>query len=269
MRLFNRDIKLTDALVKSAGLAKACFRTFSLFKSPSLIFKGYLKGHMPPSKTLEMRNGIKVHLSDHPHDVITVFVVFGKRDYGTIENGSIVVDIGANIGTFALYAISNGAAKVYSIEPNSESYATLLKNIENNGLHGKVVPFKAAVSDSDGAEVLIPKQSSPYNSISYEADKADTAKMEKVHTLSLRALFEREKLTKIDLLKIDCEGAEFKIIPSLSTDLMKSIREIKVEYLGNDPKIIIDHLRKNGFNITKHEREDRFLSGMIWASQSV
>ena len=70
-----------------------------------------------------------VCLSSHPHDLITVFVIFFHKDYGTIPEQSIVLDIGAHIGALSLYAARRGASKVYAFEPNREAYDVLCRNI--------------------------------------------------------------------------------------------------------------------------------------------
>jgi len=79
---------------------------------------------------LEFRNGLKIQLSNHPHDLITVFVVFVKKDYGDVLKNNIVVDIGANIGAFSLLAAKMGAKKVFAYEPNQVAFEVLQNNIK-------------------------------------------------------------------------------------------------------------------------------------------
>jgi FkbM family methyltransferase len=267
MKIFEREIAPTQILKKFFLIGRSVCRILIAFRQPLSFINYYIKGTSPTNGRLRMRNGMVIQLSDHPHDIITNFVVFGKKDYGVIRKNSVIVDIGANIGTFSLYAITNGAKKVYAIEPNSFSYETLLKNININNLEGRIVAFKAAVSDKDNEEVYIPIRSSPYNAITSDP-LADGGNLERVQTISLATLVEREGIQAIDLLKVDCEGAEYQIIPALPPALLGRILEIKVEYLGGDINLIIDHLQRNSFVITKHEKEKRFDSGMIWAERS-
>jgi hypothetical protein len=80
-----------------------------IFKRPFFIVYKYIKRNTPITTPLSLRNGLKIILSTHPHDIVTAFVVFVKGDYGKVEQGTTVVDIGANIGIFSLYAASMGA----------------------------------------------------------------------------------------------------------------------------------------------------------------
>ena len=45
-----------------------------------------------------------------------------------IQEGDVVLDIGANIGAFSLYAEQQGATKIYSYEPDSDNFFILEKN---------------------------------------------------------------------------------------------------------------------------------------------
>src|SRR5260221_4510461 len=85
-----------------------------------------------------MRDGTRIHLSGHPHDVITLFVILVREDYGRFPPGGTVGDIGANLGTFALYAARRGASTVLSYEPNGAAFRSLQRNIEVNGLSGTI-----------------------------------------------------------------------------------------------------------------------------------
>jgi FkbM family methyltransferase len=212
-----------------------------------------------------MRNGARIFLSQHAHDVITSFIIFGREDYGSIKKGSIIIDIGGNIGTFALFAAFSGAAKVYTFEPNAESFDILCKNVSFNKLENIILPFKYAVSDSDGEKVLIPTGSSPYNTMQpVTAGTTDTGSYETVETISLNSFCKENNIENVDLIKIDCEGAEFQIIPNLAPELLKRVRNIKVEYQDGDVNILLNHLITNGFTVSKHIVDDRMNGGMLW-----
>jgi len=62
------------------------------------------------------------------------------------ETRPFCLDLGANLGTFALWAASLGC-DVLAIEPHPESYAALLRNISlNPKLLGKIIPWNIAVA---------------------------------------------------------------------------------------------------------------------------
>jgi FkbM family methyltransferase len=65
--------------------------------------------------------------------------------------GTIMLDIGANIGTTAIPRVVAGDVQcVYAAEPDPLNYACLVRNIRNNRLGGFVLPDRVAISDSDG-----------------------------------------------------------------------------------------------------------------------
>ena len=75
----------------------------------------------------------------------------------TIKPGMTVIDIGANLGYYALLEseASWPSGKVYAIEPVEQNYETLLKNIELNKAHN-IMPFKLAIGSANVAwEMLL------------------------------------------------------------------------------------------------------------------
>lgn len=73
--------------------------------------------------------------------------------------------------------------------------------------------------------------------------------------INLNYLFEKFKLKTVDLLKIDCEGAEHKIILNTNSVNLQKVKRIVGEYhlfnfrMKNDFKEMLNYLRENGFKI--------------------
>lgn len=59
----------------------------------------------------------------------------------------VLLDIGANVGMYTIYAAMMTGCRVFAVEPEALSYAELNKNIFMNGLHERVTAFCAAASD--------------------------------------------------------------------------------------------------------------------------
>ena len=126
------------------------------------------------------------------------------KDYhfSDIRPTDIVLDIGANIGAFTLFA-SKKAKHVYAIEPLYTDI--LIKNITKNNIKNVTV---LAMGVGDENELLI-----KYGNRS-----------KKITTLPFSKLL--QKLNhKIDFLKCDCEGGEWTITPTS----LKNIRRIEME----------------------------------------
>tara|TARA_B110000027_G_C16093693_1_gene289704 strand:- start:444 stop:1184 length:741 start_codon:yes stop_codon:yes gene_type:complete len=195
-------------------------------KNPFLILYCYLIRKAP--KEMKTKNGLTI-MPSNPHDIVTFVVVFCKKDYGEIAPGSVVVDVGANIGIFSLYALAQGAIFVECFEPCKESFQMLKENIKLNGFDKYVKLHNKAVSSKDGLFVWIPISSSPYNAVT-EAEGNEENKFEKIETVSLETSL--DSYAKINLIKIDCEGAEFDIFPSLTPLFLDKIDEIRMELHG-------------------------------------
>lgn len=230
-------------------------RVFTLCKSPLSVISCYVRGVAPAS--IELRTGETLYFSGFPHDLITFFVVFIKRDYGEIPHGGVVLDVGANIGMFSVYAVRLGAEEVHAFEPSPSAFETLKKNVERNGLGDRIKLYNKAVSSVDGAHVLIPETSSPYNSVSAVVDDAKSDDSDAgviVETISLPLFAERAGIGSITMIKIDCEGAEFDFIPALDEVFFSMVTSIKMEIHGQAENLI-QHLERHGFKMI-HYRKD-------------
>ena len=238
-------------------------KCFLLFKKPIPILYCYLTKTSPKNRVVELRNGLKIFLSEHPLnpgiDMITVFLVFAREDYGEVQSNSVVIDIGANIGVFSLYAAYNGARAVYAYEPNTEFYECLLRNISENNLEDVIIPYKLAVSGVDGDTVKFPVKPSLWNAIITDDSSED---FELVKTTTLEKILSTNSVSVVDLLKLDCEGAEYDILFTSNDAVLEKIRAIRLEYhRGWDN--IVSFLMKHGFE-QSYIMDDRAAAGIIW-----
>ena len=194
--------------------------------------------------------------------------IFTKEIYAPYFKGKkdlIVMDIGANIGLFTLYAYSY-SKKIYSIEPADDHFETLTKFIEFNKLD-KVVPIKKAISNKNGQadfyycrnttmHCLDPfvKKFNVENEKAYGLDHKETT-VGKVETITLDSLFKEQKIDYVDFMKFDVEGEEAKILAHSSFDLVASkIKMMIVEFHSwnnSNRDIIKASITDRGFEIKK------------------
>ena len=119
---------------------------------------------------------------------------------------SVVVEIGAHVGVVSCWLAKRYGCKVWALEPGTENYRRLLANIKLNGLDDQIWPGNVAVT-SDGRDVTL-GQAPDGNSGSYSIHIPGGQLAQSI-TLD----WQLRMLGKpIDLLKIDCEGAEFEIL---------------------------------------------------------
>ncbi len=187
-----------------------------------------------------------IHLSEDPFDIVTVFGLFVRRDYGLIAPGSKVVDIGANIGVFTLFAIHCGASVVHAYEPSGDSFDCLRRNVDENRLSGKVSAFRSAVSSGPERRVLFPRRSSVYNALGTGTQSGEG--LDEVALETLATVIER--IGHADLLKMDCEGEEEQIIDGAELEVMQRIDEIRLEYHNGRGAVIKQQLVDRGFKPT-------------------
>jgi FkbM family methyltransferase len=198
----------------------------------------YIIGQSPHSKEISLHNGIRIHLSSHNHDIRTVFVVFVKKEYMKIERDSIILDIGANIGAFSLFACQYKPKIIYAVEPALESFKTLQRNIILNNLENIIKPYWNFIATTDDLEAEFPVKSSPYNKLFSPKEGEEVAR---VSSLTINKLIEANNIDKVDYLKIDCEGCEYDIFFNMDDATFDKINNIVMEYHKGPLDELIGH----------------------------
>ncbi len=140
-----------------------------------------------------------------------------------IDENSVVVDIGAHVGVVSMTLAKQYGCKVYAYEPNPNNYRRLLENIKLNGMEDSIEPYQLAVT-GDGRKTTI----------SEDANNSGGARIdiggEPVDSITLPQII--EKVGKIDLLKIDVEGAEYEILADMEL-LRNNVRILRGEFHRN------------------------------------
>ena len=96
------------------------------------------------------------------------------------------------------------------------------------------------------------------------------AEVERIARLARLQLTDSEKVSQVsDILKIDCEGAEFEILYNLPQEYFKRIEKIRLEYHNhlsdkkNNSEYLMEFLKKNGFKVTKNKKCSDY-NGDLW-----
>lgn len=127
-----------------------------------------------------------------------------RRFMDAVTPGSIVYDIGANVGIYTLAAKRAGAHKVYSFEPLPRNYAYLRTNIAINNLD-HCEAWDWAISDSQGMKLFSTRHN---NSMTRLSDNGDIS----VRSTSLDHFVFEMQSDPPNLMKIDVEGAEVAVL---------------------------------------------------------
>lgn len=162
----------------------------------------------------------------------------------------VAVDIGANIGAFALdMAWRYPSLIIHAYEPDPVTYDQLRRNIDANGLAGRVHAWNEAVGGQAGALRLWRNDGSIAAS-AFRADTTNEASVD-VRAVTLGTVVERAG-PRVTLLKMDCEGLEVEILESDRAALQR-IERVVLEYhpaLVPDAVSRIRHALEPEFDVT-------------------
>ena len=138
-----------------------------------------------------------------------------------VNENSVLIDVGANIGDFSLFYLScfKNVRKIYSFEPNPILFNNLLEDEKRVKYNFAVGSFNA-----ETVELKIPIDSK-WNGISrigdFVEEKFSDLEYEvlSVAAVSLDEFIASESIVYVDFLKIDTEGNDFDVIKSASNAL--------------------------------------------------
>lgn len=187
-------------------------------------------------------------------DMVVVREIWSENVYevydGDLTDTGIVVDIGANIGAFSLFAAKLGAKKVIAVEPEPHNLELLRMNIADNKQHSDcefIVDERgvggyigtALMNDKHGDSSMVYEHSSDANTPAGKEEFTTT-----IRTTTLDQLFKDHELEFVDVLKIDIEGREGELLLAASESTMNLCRYITLEYdqHANDLGAIVEKL---------------------------
>lgn len=213
----------------------------------------------------KFRNGVTIKTNEGV-DTAGIAVSFIKKDYGNIEDNSVILDIGANIGAFSIFAAKMSKnSLIYAFEPMPQNYDLLVENIQVNNLEKNIFPFQLGIGAQKEKRKLFIGGGSLFHSL-YPTKK--NKKFISIDVITLQDIFVQNKITHCDLIKSDCEGAEFEIFSTLPDSYFKKIKEVRLEYHNqknqdHNIKNLIKFFKNKGFELT-YLKEELADNGMAW-----
>lgn len=176
------------------------------------------------------------------------------------EKNFTIIDVGAHIGIYTLKAAKNVGkrGRVIAIEPENRNFELLVKNVKINR-YKNVIPVKLALSNFEGKARLYIKSLTLSHSLQKDveihkecASARKIIDITEVTVMSMSNLMNELGILKIDLLKIDAEGAEFEVLKG-SENLLAQHRISKIVvaayHTSDEVKIIEEYLGKLGYKI--------------------
>lgn len=174
--------------------------------------------------------------------------------WGQIDRPT-VIDIGANVGVFTVWAAQElEPGRIIAIEPSPQSARLLRENLTRNEIANAEV-IEVAVGGQRDEVSLYRRGDSERNTV-YPRDRVGS-RFElagRVRMIMLDDVFELFRVESCDLLKLDCEGAEYEILFGASEASLTRIRHIVGEYHeGLNEHMaheLRDFLQHRGFEVT-------------------
>ena len=171
---------------------------------------------------------------------IEIFIKQVYERFYKVKEGDIVVDVGANVGMFTVKAaLSVGdKGKVIAIEPIEENFELLKRNIEFHNLNNVYI-IRKAIGRKKGKTTMIKsllsathqlKEIKDFKNPEFSIQEVD------VEVDTLDNIVKEFSINRIDLLKIDVEGAELEVLKGAKESL-KITRNIAMELHGKNEEI--------------------------------
>jgi FkbM family methyltransferase len=146
-----------------------------------------------------------------------------------VHNDSVAIDLGCWIGPLSLYIAGKGA-RVFSIDPDPVAYREFIRNIDlNPELKALIHPTNIAITENNDTYKLYARSGYGNSSSSILNRTRDAVDHTNIKGIRFEQFIEQSGLSKIDFIKIDIEGGEFKIMDSI----------IKVVKEFNHPTILL------------------------------
>jgi FkbM family methyltransferase len=223
--------------------------------------------YLKPSIRQFEHNGIVLNVDISDYIGHTVF--FGLNTdlhklFDLCRSNSIVFDIGVNIGWTAMNMSKIcSCGQVYGFEPDTINFIACSKNLELNPDIRNLILTKVALGDQDAMVKMV--VSEPTNlggnrvgESSINAGDADVA------MTTLDSFFSSRSLSRLDLVKIDTEGYELRILQggfatlsNLHPVLFVEVNDNNLRRNGDSAKALIEFLHRAGYmNIVNSETGD-------------
>lgn len=184
-----------------------------------------------------------------------------------VPDNPVIVDIGANAGFFSIFAASVfPGAKIFSYEPIPKNFKQLKRNIAMNPMAG-ITGFSEAVYGYSGSVSISFDPEDSFSTAASVMEEAETqGRTIQVPCTTIPEIFIKNKLEKCDLMKIDCEGAEYEVLYNCPKSYLKQITQMAIEvHRGTGAKENVDDLREYFSAMNYHTKCSE---NMLWIWQN-
>lgn len=217
-----------------------------------------LRQRLSSQNRIDLKGGVSITAPVN-EPLLTMFhEIWVDRCYApgslAVASGDAIVDLGANVGVFALWAATTyPGATVISLEPSPRMCTFLQRNIAASGV-SNVMILQCACGGVRREAILYRRGPEAMNSL-YSTDNYGSRFCPLVRTevLTLGDVFARFGVSRCALLKLDCEGAEYEILFGAEDGTLGRVERIVMEYhVGlneHTPDRLAGFLESSGFEV--------------------
>lgn len=176
----------------------------------------------------------------------------------SMQAGEVLVDVGANVGMYSVFAAMVRGVRVIAFEPESQNYALLNRNIALNQLSGTVTAYPLALSDRSGADALYLSEFSEGGSchsfgaqVGFDLKPRIAAFAQGAFSVPLDLLVSAGSVPLPDHIKLDVDGFEHKVLAGAVQTLRNpKVRSVLVELNTHldEHRAAIQQLESLGFS---------------------
>lgn len=251
--------KLLRRGMRALPSVATCGARFSNWAELARLYAGV--SSMRPPVVAQGRDAFQLTLWE-PGDVQTLWVVFCAYSYRLPRPRGLVLDLGANIGAFSVFAAKVlGAERIVAVEPVTGTFEKLRRNLGDNRLDDTVTALNHGIGGRSGPREIFLGTSSPHASMYFRGDaRFESGETETIDVISLDDLFQQLGDDEVDICKMDCEGAEVEALLAASDETLRRIRFLCMEYhhpakdLGTHEQLF-GRLERAGFRCVAHDRQ--------------
>ena len=204
-----------------------------------------------------------VMASNDDDQVAQVYFWYGPNSFESLSlrlwcklarKSKYVFDVGSYSGVYALAAAQAGPdASVHCFEPIRRVYGRLLANLSVNRRHGKIQAYNLALGDQDGETTMHIFSGRVTNLLTgaslVDKKQRETVGGEPIETMKFDTFAEKQGIAGVDLVKIDVEQAEKKVLEGMEKTLEKHHPSLIVEVVSEDNlRDIAGTLSPHGYN---------------------
>ena len=191
--------------------------------------------------------------------------------------GDVLLDVGANVGMYTIWAAMTREARVFAFEPEAQNYALLNRNIALNGVADRVRAYCAGLSDASGLSVLHISDTRAGGSnhalgeaLDFQHQPLAVAHVQGSLACTLDELVAAKAVPVPSHIKVDVDGFEPKVIAGARHTLAdRAVRSLLVETNGNleDHRAMVAELVAHGFRydpaqVSRAERKTGTFKGV-------